>query len=184
MEALGQMKRGRRKGIDKNVCCDLANSEIFIRGDIVSILLTTDVMVELPEDWGLIHDPSGDCVDRCEVFIAPYSLGRRLRNSEARRVGEDARAYYGNTDELHDSTVEIPKGPWDRVGDISCINYDRYGELKGPYYHDTDVSKKRSERAILFRQRHYEVLVGQRCKAFRISLPDGCKINAHGFVWP
>jgi len=178
------MKRGQRKGIDKPVCCDLENSEIFIRGDIVSIELTTGTTVELPEDWGLIHDPSGECTDMCEVFIAPYSHGRRLRNSEVSKVGKDARAYYGDTAELHDATVEIPVGPWDRVGDIRCINYDRYGELKGPYYHDTDVPKKRSDRAILFKQRGYRQLLGQRVKAYRISLPDGCKITEHGFVWP
>lgn len=178
------MKRGRRKGIDRDGVCDLANSEIFVRGDIVSVLLTTDVLVELPEDWGLIHDPSGMCTDKCEVFIAPYSQGRRLRTSEVPKVGRDARAYYGNTDQLHDATIEIPRGPWERVGDIRCINYDRYGELEGPYYHDTDVPKKRSDRAILLRQRRSETLLGQRVKAFRISLPDGCKITQHGFVWP
>jgi hypothetical protein len=178
------MKRGQRKGIDTPVYCDLANSEIFVRGDIVSVVLTNDVEVSLPEDWGLIHDPSGKCTDQCEVFIAPYSHGRRLRNSEVQKVGRDARAYYGNGAELHEATVELPIGPWERVGDIACINYDRYGELEGPYYHDTDVPKKRSERAILFRQRQYRTLLGQRVKAFRISLPDGCKITEHGFVWP
>lgn len=178
------MKRGNRKGIDTPGYCDLENSEIFVRGDIVSIELVGKPDVVLPEDWGLIHDPSGNCSDRCEVFIAPYSHGRRLRNSEVQKVGRDARAYYGNDVELHDSTVEIPEGPWERVGDIECIKYDRYGELAGPYYHDTDVPTKRSERAILFRQRHYRMLLGQRVKAFRISLPDGCKITEHGFVWP
>lgn len=176
------MKRGRRCGVDKT--CDLEGSKIMIRGDIVSIELTNDKVVELPDDWGLIHDPSGVGVDKCEVFIAPFTEGRRTRNSELSNVGDDARAYYGFGEELHDVTVEIPNGPWERVGDISCINYDRYGELEGPYYHDTDVPKRRSERAILMRQRRAEVLCGKRVRAFRISLPDGCRITAHGFVWP
>ncbi len=178
------MKRGRRRGIDKPIVCDLSRSETFIRGDLVSIEMTNGYLVEMPGDWGLIHDPSGACVDRCEVFVAPYSRGRKLRDSEARKVGSDAIAYYGSDTSLYLSSFAIPHGPWLFEGDISCINYDRYGELKGPYYHDTDVPKKRAERAKLFRQKRSEVLCGKRVRAFRISLPDGCKINAHGFVWP
>jgi hypothetical protein len=156
----------------------------MIRGDIVSLELTTGMVVELPDDWGLIHDPSGIGVDRCELFIAPFIMGRRMNNSHLSKVGDDARSYYGYDQELHGVTVEIPEGPWERVGDIAVINYDRHGELKGPYYHDTDVPKRRSERAILMRQRTPKPLFGRRVKAFRISLPDGCRINAHGFIWP
>jgi len=178
------MRRGNRLGIDRPPACKIEESDIFIRGDIVSLDLTNGVNVAFPEDWGLVHDSTGRCVDRCEVFITPYVEGRRLSNSEARGVGQDAKSYYGSDTVLHDAIVEIPKGPWDRVGDIACIYYDRYGELEAPYYHKTDVPRKRSERAILFKQRTPKLLLGKRVRAFRLSLPDGCKITAHGFVWP
>lgn len=181
------MKRGKRKGIDLPVSCDLEAGEgtsIIIRGDIVSIVLTDDTLISMPEDWGLIHDTKGKCVDECEVFIAPYVMGHKLDAQRMREVNSDAISYYGNDAELNVSYVEIPVGPWDRVGDIKVINYDRYGELEGPYYHDTDVPRKRSERAILMRASRYQLLCGQRCRPFRISLPDGCRVTSHGFVWP
>lgn len=178
------MKRGKRKGIDRPCACKIEESDIFVRGDIVSLDLTNGVNVEFPKDWGLIHDPKGECVDFCEVFIAPFGLGKRLSKSEVQRVGSDARLYYGSDTVLHDARVEIPEGPWDRVGDIACIYYDRYGDLEAPYYHKTDVPRRRSERAILFKQRSPKALLGHRVRAYRISLPDGCKITAHGFVWP
>lgn len=176
------MKRGSRCGIDKT--CEMESSDIFVRGDIVSIVLTSGIEVVMPEEWGLIHDPSGNSIDRCEVFVTPYAEVTRSRARKSNEVGSDAKAYFGSDTRTVDVSIDIPSGPWKRVGYISCINYDRHGNLEGPYYHDTDVPKRPSERAILFEQTKSEVLCGVRCRPFRISLPDGCRINAHGFIWP
>lgn len=154
---------------------------LMIRGDLVGFEMKGGKLAEvwLPGDWGLIHDPLGECIPRCTLYIAPYRVsGNRPRNVPDSMV-EVATDYFGNALPLYDAELVIPSGPWDRVGRVVRIYYDRYGHLKGPYQHPFEVAVN------LSRQRNAQVYPGgQRTRAYRLTLPDGCIIDAHGFVKP
>jgi hypothetical protein len=175
--------RSKRTGIGCEGACELDDTVLLVRGDIVSYELADGRFVEHPESWGLVHDPVGSCVDPCEIFVCPYTLVSQSRTPLPHHISETAREYWGDGYELKSGSVVIPKGPWDRVGRIVRVYYDRYGELASKYQHPfKDVE---GDEAFLYRQKRSQSFgpAGSH-KAYRISLPDGCVINAHGFVWP
>lgn len=158
---------------------------LLVRGDIVGFQMDDrdgGDELWLPGDWGLIHDPVGDCIPKCTLMIAPYRLsGNQARNVPQQMV-DIATDYFGRDLPLDDADLVIPLGPWDRVGRVVRIYYDRYGHLKGPYQHPFKPVKPAVS---LYRQRSAQVYPGgHRAKAFRLSLPDQCLITEHGFVWP
>lgn len=173
--------RSKRVGVDIKGTCDI-NAPLIVRGDIVSLEMEDGRTVDFPEDWGLVHDVSGHCAHKCEIFVCPYSKGGVLRHQIDTNVHEAASSYWGKDYEVRSGKVVIPSGPWDKVGRIVRVYYDRYGELASPYQHPFEEVKGA---AILFKQRQArECVNGRRHKVYRISLPDGCVVNAHGFVWP
>lgn len=175
--------RSNRTGIGCEGACGVDDTVLLIRGDIVSCELDDGRTVEFPESWGLVHDPVGSCVDPCEIFVAPYTLVSTPRTPLPHKVIASAKEYWGDGYELESGTVVIPEGPWDRVGRIVRVYYDRYGELASKYQHPfKDVE---NDAAILYKQKRSQSYgkAGAHT-AYRISLPDGCVINAHGFVWP
>jgi len=174
--------RSRRKGIACNGGCDLEETPLLVRGDIVSCEMSDGSTVEFPESWGLVHDPVGSCVDECEIFVCPYSVTGALRHDLPSEVHDAAVSYWGDGYRLKSGMVELPNGPWDRVGRIVRVYYDRYGELASKYQHPFKQDVK--DAAILYKQRRPQRYGRSGHKAYRISLPDGCVINAHGFVWP
>jgi hypothetical protein len=100
-----------------------------------------------------------------------------------KEVHDAALEYWGEDYKLKQGFVELPKGPWDRVGRIVRVYYDRYGELASPYQHPFKQEVK--DAAVLYKQQRSQRYGPKGAhKAYRISLPDGCVINAHGFVWP
>lgn len=174
------MVRERRVGVSENGVCEL-DSPLLVRGDIVSVELTDGRTVEFPESWGLVHDVTGKCINKCEIFVCPYVAKNPIRHRLDSDIHQAATSYWGDDYSLRMGDVVIPDGPWQHVGHIVRIYYDRYGELASPYQHPFDSNEK----SVLYKQKR-----GTRCvdgkihKTYRISLPDGCVINAHGFVWP
>jgi len=173
--------REKRTGIGCGGYCDLDEVPLLVRGDVVSCVLDDGRTVEFPESWGLVHDVSGKCVDRCEILVCPYTLTNTKSVALPPDIHDAALGYWGEGYELKAGLVELPRGPWDRVGRIVRVYYDRYGELASPYQHPF---KDVDDTAVLYRQRRGQKYGRSTHKAFRISLPDGCVVNAHGFVWP
>lgn len=176
------MARSKRKGISCNGGCSLEETPLLVRGDVVSCEMTDGSTVEFPESWGLVHDPVGSCVDECEIFVCPYTTTGVLRHTVPSEVMDAAQSYWGDEYRLQEGMVELPNGPWERVGRIVRIYYDRYGELASPYQHPFKENVK--DAAVLYKQRSPQKYGRSSRKAYRISLPDGCVINAHGFVYP
>lgn len=175
-------RKAKRNGIDRPGVCNI-DTPLLIRGDIVSMELASGRTVEFPESWGLVHDVTGECADKCEIFICPYTvrgpIGRQVDDS----VHEAATSYWGDDYKLVEGNVVIPDGPWDRVDRILRVYYDRYGELASKYQHPFE--REVSSAAILYKQRRASKCAdGKMHRSYRISLPDSCVVNAHGFVWP
>lgn len=145
-------------------------ARLLVRGDLVKLKLQGGEIVELPDDFGLIHDPVGGVCDRCVIYITAYALNGNPVVSMPHELESIARAYFGNHGKLVDGSVELPDGPWQPVGEVVRIYYARYGNQKGLYYH----AFKRP--VALHKQ--------SRGPAYKLVLPDGCVVDSHGFVWP
>lgn len=143
---------------------------LLVRGDVVKLELDTGRVIEVPETWGIIHDPTGEYANRCDVYIAEYRIGTPNRTPLAPQLSSIARAYFGDLENLRDGTVDLPTGPWHRVGRVVRIYYARYGNQKGLYFHPFKMAVDLHEQ--------------QGGGAYLLQLPDGCVIDSHGFVWP
>jgi len=145
-------------------------ASLLVRGDIVKLELDSGPLLDIPEDWGIIHDPTGEYTNPCDVYITKYTVSAPRVIPLEPVVASIVKAYFGGLENLKEGSVDLPKGPWQRVGRVVQIYYARYGIQKGLYYHpfkaDVDLYKQVGGGAYLLR------------------LPDGCVIDSHGFVWP
>ena len=143
---------------------------LLVKGDLVKLDLENDKPIELPKHWGFIHDPTGEYCNRCDIYIAAFRISNPDVTHLSPKVSSIARAYFGDLKNLREGTVELPTGPWHRVGRVTQIWYDRYGDRHGPYFHPF------KQPIDLHRQADG--------KAYLLSLPDRCVVDSHGFVWP
>lgn len=139
---------------------------ILIKGTDVKFEMADGRILSLPPKHGIIHDPSGQALPRCDVYFGPFQKGRTPIDLPTK----EARAYFGRFYDARAAVVDVPPGPWKPVGDVTQIFYVRPGVHQGRYYH-------------LFREGN--LLRLSRCRAFhRLDLPEGCVVNDRGFVKP
>lgn len=149
---------------------------ILVKGHKVKCMLADGRILVTPDDFCLAHDPTGQTVERCVVLIAHYTdLGRDLIGIPSNALA-DARKYFGNDAVLRKATVDLPVGPWCPVGDVVEVFYERTGSRRrrGKYHHP-------------YRERfRHPVHCEQSLDGlgYRLVLPDGCKLDHRGFVWP
>lgn len=147
---------------------------ILIKGDCVQFDMAGGGKIIVPERYGIIHDTEGQELDRCDIFIGPF---RRT----SRRVQMDKRAkdYFGKEYHARGATVDVPKGPWNPVGEVVQIWYrrpasEKPAKYKGVYYHP-------------FYKRMFKrkpVMLSRCGRFYRLELPEGCIANDRGFVFP
>lgn len=146
---------------------------LMIRGDIVSFELDSGRTVRLKKNFGMVYDPTGRIINRCDVYLCQYTIDIDSTPKMTTNMRKVSHEYFGSDARLVRAFVELPKGPWNRLGVVETIHYARYGKHEGPWYHpfeDTDPQ--------------VELHKSSCCNAYRLQIPDGCIINAHGFVWP
>lgn len=160
--------------------------EVLIRGDQVSFVSTEQVKlvgkhklndlkmpsdIVLPADFVIAQDPTGNLLNRCDVYVLRWRTARTLRaNAEHTELRKHARDYFGRNTPLQFGNVDIPETPWQRVAKVQFIRYRRAGELKGMYEHEYTPA--------------VWLYDSQRPLAWKLPLPEGCVITAHGFVKP
>ena len=112
----------------------------------------------------MIHDPTGTQLPKRYVFIGPFRRSRTPVELDANGV-----AYFGHDYEAVGAVVDVPSGPWKRVGDVQQIIYDRdrgYYAERRPYEHT-------------FRS----PIPVSKCGQFkRLEMPLGSRVNWRGFV--
>jgi hypothetical protein len=162
--------------------CDIAN--LLVRGDQIEFVSTEQVRavgrhpldpdampsdIVLPKGFVLVHDTTGRLLDRCHFYVVKWSrTGTKGVSNLSKNELEAAKAYY-NGARLTGGSVDIPEGPWHRDAKVAFIRYRRHGHPKKfehPY-----------EPAVF--------LYGtDKPTAWKIVLPQGCVVDARGFVWP
>lgn len=152
---------------------------ILVKGDQVAFGTTESTDASrpdafLPPRWGMIHDPDGEQLPRCEVYFGPY---RRLpapkRGREARLVlTRAAKDYFGPSYQATPIVVERPKQNWKHVAYVVKIFYvrgRRGGIHPGAYHHSF---------------KGQPLLLESSGSFFRLSLRDGCIVDDRGYVFP
>jgi hypothetical protein len=144
----------------------MAEPRILIKGKRVVLITTDERVIARPESHGIIHDPTGQLLPRCDVFIGPYR-----RYDEPVELDGHGRQYFGRRYQGTDADVLMPGGPWRDIAQARVILYLRdrghYASHK-PYRHP-------------FR---HPVDVAQCGSMLRLRLPDGCIVSWRGFVKP
>lgn len=161
--------------------------DLLVRGDHIAFVSTEQVRrvgrhkldaeampsdVVLPASFVLVHDTTGEHLNRCEMFITRWR-GRPLHRVPTvhPKAYRDAEDYFGHGRRIKIGSVDIPKGPWHRVAKVQFIRYLRVGEREGWYEHEFSTPVNVFDN-------------GSRQLAWRLSLPDGCRVDDRGFVRP
>ena len=160
-------------------------AEFVVKGDRVSFVTPSQVALVgshpldpvkmpsdavLPNDFVMLHDPSGKYLRRCDFYVLPVRKGASVSVQKVSRATRDvALNFYGSETPLRVGVVDLPKGSWHRVAQIAFIRYRRQGNRRGNFEHPYELP------VVLYDNPH---------PAWRFPLPNGCVVDAHGFVWP
>jgi hypothetical protein len=147
-----------------------SGAPLLVRGNLVKMDLEDGRQLDVPNDWGMLHDPSGNLFPSCEFRIQKYTITSQHEPPIDTTLQQIASAYFGENTNIAGGKVEILGGPWQRVGRVGRIYYARPGSLRGLYQHPFEEGAEIYER--------------KGGRALRLSLPSGCIVDAHGFVWP
>jgi len=130
--------------------------------------------VTFPRGFVLVHDTTGELLNRCDMYIVRRKRGAKLAPEDVpENVYSDARSYFVDKNDrelpLASGSVEIPEGPWVRLARVRLIRYRRAGfTLPFEHFYDPPV----------------EVHYSRRTLGYRLPLPNGCVVDDHGFRWP
>lgn len=152
---------------------DATGAELLGRADVVKFDLSDGNFVEVPDPWVMAHDVVGKVIPTCDLRMIPYAHCMPFKGCVDSIVCRIAYAYFGRKNKLDEASIEIPRGPWHRLGRVDRIYYARQGKHKGLYHHP-------------FKQDAPPVTLYERDGggAYRLKLPPGCIVDSHGFVWP
>lgn len=146
---------------------------LMIKGDLTSFDLKDGTTVKLPDDFGMVHDPTGTVLDPCVVYICKCKYQWKKRVTIHKSIEQDVLDYFGPDVDLVNATVAIPEGPWQFLGVVETIHYERYGKHDGPWYHPYSD-----------RWPDVELYKSECMEAYMLQLPEGCVVTERGFVKP
>jgi hypothetical protein len=141
-------------------------------GDVIWTPDMPESDVPLPAGHVLVHDPSGALLDKCDLYVVRWRGGRSVpAMNETLEVAAGKYLIGPDGRELskRGGSVEIPDGRWRHAARAKFIRYRRPGFPK-LFEHDYDPP--------------VEVRDSASTLAWRLPLPSGCLIDAHGFGWP
>lgn len=128
--------------------------------------------LKIPRTHYFVHDANGAVFPQCEIFIVRGYRG--ARGTAAPRDVRTAVAYFGEGKAMRRGRVEVPERGWIRRGLIEVVRYHR---VDGPTPDHVGDFEHRYDPPV-------RLYVCRRPLAWRLSLPAGCLITAHGFVRP
>lgn len=126
--------------------------------------------IVLGKNFVLVEDPSGTYLERCDFYIVRWSSRKPSSNLTTTSIDDIVNDYFGDEHRLVHGSVDIPKGPWQRVCEVAFIRYRRAGYASGDYEHPYDPP------VVLFQN--------EGVPAFKLALPSGCVVDDRGFVTP
>jgi hypothetical protein len=157
------------------VATDSGGNQFLVRGDLVKFDLVGGARQDIPDSWGLIHDPLGAVISPCDIRIGPYKGNGHKAVIEDPVLARIAQAYFGHGMDVHGGSVEVPDGTWEPVGRVEVVYYARYGRgnFDGLFRHPIKMQAPA-----------VNLLKLRGGGGFKLAFPQGCIIDSHGFVWP
>ena len=137
---------------------------ILVKAGEVDLYLEGGTSLALPRNLGMIHDESGEQLDRCSLFFGPFD-DEGAFDEELPQV---AAYYFGSDYVARRAGFDVPDSGWESVGRVKGIVYFRPGEFEDDWAHDF--------------VRPVELLASGPW--WRIDLPDDCEVNWRGIVHP
>jgi hypothetical protein len=128
--------------------------------------------LKLPRTHVFVHDANGTVFTKCEIFIVRWYPG--ASGPASQRDIRTARAYFGEGKRIRRGHVEVPERGWMHRSQIAVIRYHRDA---GPTEAHVGDFEHRYEPPV-------RLYACRRPLAWKISLPQGCIITAHGFERP
>lgn len=152
---------------------------MIIRGYMVSFVTPNEKIITPPNDFVLVHDPSGKNLRKCDFYILAYHTEHQKVHVLDHDLEAEATDYYGQGHDLENGTIDIPKGPWQRAGVVNKIRYRRLGDLGEGYQSIPDYEHPYETPVPLFRAGS-----ASQPRGWRLTLPTGCVVDGRGFVSP
>lgn len=134
--------------------------DVYSLGNKVSFELKNKEIVELPEGFWISIDKGGELWPRCDVMIldaGPMRPGRLLYVGHL--GGKGPKAFQ-----------PPPPSGWRKLGGVRQVLYTRHDQ--GDKYHLFEPGYR------------IDLYAHPSRRAWRLVLPDGCKVNRLGFEWP
>lgn len=161
---------------------------VIVRGDLTALDLDGGLKIKIPKRFGLIHDPLGIVLNRCDIYLSTYKISRKPVGTIPKGMAKIVEAYFGASTPRVRVHVEIPLGPWHRLGVVRTVHYvrrnDEDEERDGVFFHDYDGSEGPWSYTFSDRDPTTEIFESCCVRAFKLEMPDGCIVNDRGFVWP
>ena len=155
-------------------------SSFLVKGDEVGFTRSGDGRKSsIPESFLMLHDITRKHFRRCDFYIVEHVELPDFPIVFDEQTVEEAQNYYGKAVKLAAAGIALPDASWKSVGVVDEITYRRHPsdpqpflseKVGGRYYHPYKP-------AVAL----YEARPGH---GWRASLPEGCIVNAHGFVRP
>lgn len=145
------------------------------RGDQVAFRFVGGRELDLPTSWVMLHDKSGSVWPRCSLLFT-----RPPPTPNACALTGDERSYLGRVGG-RSGHLELPARSleaWREVGRVERAWYWRSG-IRYPQYFQHGFAQK----TLVFKSELPSVLYKTR-GFYRLELPNGCIVNARGFVKP
>jgi len=137
---------------------------VIVKAGEIDLDLDNGNTVVLPSGYGMVHDTTGEYLDKCSLFFGPIETTHRTPSE----VPSDAREYFGNDYVVRIALIDVPEGKWKLVGHATEITYYRPGEHEGDWHHAFESPQP------LFEHGGW----------LRVELPGDCEVTYRGIVRP
>ena len=141
---------------------------MFSMGDSVELhRIEDDKWIKLPKAHRLVYDIQGKKFRSCSFYVVPSRTERYCEYDCTDRVEQNlAHRYFGRGAVLEEGLVELPVGNWKFWMWSDGIRYRRDKTFEPGYEHPYKEPVK----------------VERSNNAWRLPLPDGCKVNTSGYI--
>lgn len=142
---------------------------ILVKGNRVKFKTVEGKILSLPAHHGIVHDPDGQQLKKCDVYFTPY----RKLSRKPKGTTRAAARYFGANYNVRYVVVNVPRSGWKPVADVVMIYYVRTGlpgsgGMRG-YHHP-------------FQSKPVRLMKSGRC--YKLDLPNSCIVDDRGFVFP
>lgn len=133
-------------------------SPVIVKGGRVELERADGRVIVAPPDHFFVHDPSGEVLDACAIYVGPA----QLTDEPATDLTTDQRWYLGLGYDARVARIDVPTKKWRADGAVIAIEFFRRGSR-----HEGDWRHEFTEPQPLFASGSW----------FKVKLPKGCVIT-------